>query len=263
MSSSGEWNAEDEERERRSAAAAAYRTYGRISWFRRFINLFYTSSPGNVMAGMLAGIVMFTGSSMLVRDTLKSHFIAREARDAQRTAERRALGDGAFAYALHGRTDFDLLVLSKELTWALGSTSVVTRAGTPMSTGTFEETVLKRTLGPRLTAAGGLIAVGVASAEGDQTAEEARALARARQVAAWLGDVAPGKPAWTLNLGQYRKACETCETAETSWQRPIIIIAVKNAAVQDLSGALAEALKNATNLPGLDSYTRFDLARVR
>lgn len=263
MSSTGEWSREDEEVERRRLAAGAYRAYGRVSWLRRLINLFYSSSPGNVVAGMLAGTVMFTGASMLARDTIKSQLNAREVREAQRTAERRALGDGAFAYALQGRTDFELLVLSKELTWALGSTSVVTRAGAPMTAGAFEETVLKRTLGPRLATAGGLIAVGVASAEGDQTAEEARALARARQVAAWLGDVAPAKPIWTLNLGQYRKVCETCETAETSWQRPIIVIAIKNAAVPDLSGALAEALKNATNLPGLDSYTRFDLARVR
>ena len=73
-----------------------------------------------------------------------------------------------------------------------------------------------------------MITVGTASQEGIAAEEVARAERRAKQAATLIsGAVDATTPIWTLNLGQYRDPCTNCETGGTSWQRPFIVIAVK------------------------------------
>ena len=75
-----------------------------------------------------------------------------------------------------------------------------------------------------------LIAVGLASVEGNIEAEIQRGGLRANRIAEWVrGAVDPSIPMSTLNLGRYLEPCSDCETADTSWQRPFIVIAVKQA----------------------------------
>ncbi len=71
-------------------------------------------------------------------------------------------------------------------------------------------------------------------------------------------------PVWTLNLGQYTDPCDTCDTAETNWQRPFLVIAVRRAAWGvNLGEALADALSSASNLPSTDRYSTYALTRYR
>ena len=67
---------------------------------------------------------------------------------------------------------------------------------------------------------------------------------------------------WTLNLGRYVDLCVECEDADTSWQRPFIVIAVRKA--EDgahISEALANAMSNTINLPSPDRYSTFAFAK--
>ena len=86
-----------------------------------------------------------------------------------------------------------------------------------------------------------LVLVGTASREGEVVAQVGVALARARQLAQWIGEKTnyPGRLA-LMNLGQFvARDCPRCAEADTRWQRPIIIIGV----VPKLTDAdLAEAI---------------------
>jgi hypothetical protein len=67
---------------------------------------------------------------------------------------------------------------------------------------------------------------------------------------------------WTLNLGRYLEPCVECEDADTSWQRPFIVIAVRrtdNGA--NISEALADAMSDTQNLPSPSRYSAFAFAK--
>ena len=86
---------------------------------------------------------------------------------------------------------------------------------------------------------------------------------RANRIAAWVkAAVDPSIPMSTLNLGRYLEPCSDCETGDTSWQRPFIVIAVKQA---DSGTNIGEALQNAMsgkeNLPSPSRYSTFALAQ--
>ena len=112
---------------------------------------------------------------------------------------------------------------------------------------------------------GQLVGVGVASEEGDSAAEEARAEARARQIAGWLTAAGPATvPVWSLNLGQYQGVCTGCDRSVTDWQRPIIIVGLVAAdSGVSLGQALADALRDRSNLPDPSAYSKFALIRER
>ena len=93
----------------------------------------------------------------------------------------------------------------------------------------------------------------------------ARAERRAKQAATLIaGAVDTATPIWTLNLGQYRDPCANCETGGTSWQRPFIVIAVKETEPgTDVGEALADAMTGKEKLPSPSSYSVFALNRFR
>ena len=64
-----------------------------------------------------------------------------------------------------------------------------------------------------------------------------------------------------LNLGQHQQRCDSCETSNTSWQRPFMIIGVRD---KERGVILREALRDAfsgkSNLPSPENYSAFTLA---
>jgi hypothetical protein len=161
------------------------------------------------------------------------------------------------------RALFDVVVLTKNYGWVLGSASELERDGTKLNARDIEDEVLAPQLRQGLGNAIELIAVGVASQEGELQREIQRGGLRAARIAQWVrGAMGERVPMWTLNLGRYLEPCTECEDAETSWQRPFIVIAVRDT---DNGVNLTEALRNAMsdkeNLPSPDRYSTFALTK--
>lgn len=158
---------------------------------------------------------------------------------------------------------FDVVVLTKNYGWVRGSTTELERGETRLSASDIEREVLTPQLREGLGSARELIAVGLASQEGDVERETQRAGLRAARVAEWVRSaVDRSMPMSTLNLGRYLDVCADCETGETSWQRPFIVIAVRSAdAGTDIGEALAVAMSDKTNLPSPSRYSAFALSK--
>jgi hypothetical protein len=188
-----------------------------------------------------------------------------------RTVETRQLDQTSLVYPLEGRDAagrrvlFDLVVLSRDLAWARGSDRELTLGGQSLP----EAETARRIFGAELTAALGaakeVIAVGLASIEGSEAAEADRAARRAATAAGWVEKVVPAAvPITALNLGQFRAECSAKIAGDTGWQRPLMVIAVKERQGQaDVKEALADALTGKTNLPSPACYTRYDMQGVR
>jgi hypothetical protein len=112
-----------------------------------------------------------------------------------------------------------------------------------------------------------VMAIGLASQEGQVEEETARAADRAKNAATWLANAVPAETGiWMLNLGQFKKTgCPAqTETTDTSWQRPVILVGVKSQDEgTDLAQAFASAISGKSNLPSRECYTAFDLSRFR
>lgn len=161
------------------------------------------------------------------------------------------------------RALFDVVVLTKNYGWVLGSTSELERGDQKLNARDIEDEVLAPQLREGLGSARELIAVGVASQEGELDREIQRGGLRAARIASWVrGALGEKIPMWTLNLGRYLDPCTDCEDAETSWQRPFVVIAVRQT---DDGVNIAEALRNAMsdkeNLPSPDRYSTFAMAK--
>ncbi len=254
---------DDKNRKRRRAVIAGYRWWDRFGWLR------WLFSRGGENAGMLfAATVIGSTAAWTVGDTVDSRWRGKFLRPVV-NAER--LSPSTQAYVLEGtdsqgrRADFDLIVANKDFTWERGSTERLTREGALMSRGDIDKVLLDELVRARLKQAKQLIAVGTASQEGDPQAEVFRAAKRAEKIAEWIVPLAEKEtPIWTLNLGQYKEPCETCDTAATNWQRPFLLIAVRRAAWGvDLGEALNDALSSASNLPATDRYSAYALSRYR
>ncbi len=168
--------------------------------------------------------------------------------------------------AAQKRAAFDVAVLPTDLTWARKSSTVVTQGDQPIPEQDTADRVFTPELRSGLDRSGQVIAVGLASQEGQVQEEAERARQRALTAAGWLTKaVPPEKGIWTLNLGQFKGACKAAEGANgTSWQRPLIIVGIRE---QDEGVNLTEAFDNAisgkSNLPSRDCYTNFDLVKFR
>lgn len=256
-------DASSEQHDSRRGAVAAYRWWDRVGWMR------WLFDRGGEMAGRLfaAGVIATVGGWTavdMIDARARGKFLLPTI-----TAER--LSPSTHAYVIQGadqngrRADFDLIVADKEFTWEHGSTERLMRANTPMTKADIEHTIFDSLVRARLQGAKQLIAVGTASEEGDSSKETYRAGKRAEQTASWLASVT-GKdvPLYTLNLGQYRQPCEACNTAQTDWQRPFLVIAVQRTAFgTDIGEALADALSATSNLPAPERYSAYALARFR
>jgi hypothetical protein len=161
------------------------------------------------------------------------------------------------------RALFDVVVLTKNYGWVRGSTTELEKNDQRLSAAQIQDEVLAPQLREGLGSARGLIAVGLASQEGEIEREEQRGGLRATRTAQWIQEALGERiPMWTLNLGRYLEPCVECEDADTSWQRPFIVIAVRQADEgTHISEALADAMSNTVNLPSPERYSTFALAK--
>lgn len=179
--------------------------------------------------------------------------------------------ENAFVFRVDGKDSsnkgaaFDFIILTEAYTWVKGSSDQVVSNGQPVP----NEEVAQRVINPQLRAslekATDMIAVGVASSEGDRGQEEARADRRSQTVVNWLATLGnQNAGVWRINLGQYNKSCESQRDADTSFQRPLIMVGVRSRDEgTNLQEALASAISGKSNLPSRECYSRFDLAKVR
>jgi hypothetical protein len=163
------------------------------------------------------------------------------------------------------RAVFDIVVLTKNYGWVRGSTTELARDDRVLSPAEIQAEVLAPQLRQGLGSALGLIAVGLASQEGDVAREEQRGGMRAIRTAQWIRDALGERiPMWTLNLGRYVDPCADCEDTDTSWQRPFIVIAVRQADENaHISEALADAMSGAINLPSPARYSAFAFTKFQ
>jgi hypothetical protein len=159
-----------------------------------------------------------------------------------------------------GRTAlFDVVVLTKDFGWVRGSSSELERNGRRLEARDIQRELIAPTVRDGLSDARSLIAVGLASQEGELDREIQRGGERAQRIAGWVRQAIERRvPMWTLNLGRYSDVCQECETADTSWQRPFIVIAVRQADDgTNIREALHMALSDTSNLPSPSRYSTF------
>jgi hypothetical protein len=180
--------------------------------------------------------------------------------------------DNAFVFRIDGKDQqgrkaaFDFIVLGDEYTWVKSSTAELVSKDEKVVP---DAEVASRVFAPRiresLSRTTDLIAVGLASQEGERAQEEERAKARSETVAGWMQALNnPGIPLWVLTLGQYNRACKSQEDADTSFERPLILVGVRSKDNgTNLQEALADAISGHDNLPSRECYSRFDMTKVR
>ena len=257
-------NAANADRSRRSVITDGERAYARGGWFDWLYRLFGAQYEATI--GALALLFALTVAGFVIKDALISTTKDKSGLRrvvAQRWNERTLVFpiDGTDKSGHHAL--FDVVVLTKTYGWVKGSTSELERGDTKLSAEAIENEVLAPQLRKGLGSARELIAVGLASQEGELDREVQRGGLRASRIAEWVsGAVDHSIPMSTLNLGRYLDPCNDCEDADTSWQRPFIVMAVRQAdAGTNIGEALSAAMSDKENLPSPSRYSTFALAR--
>lgn len=256
---------EDDIRDRdRGLFARGERANNRAGWFDALRRLF--GARKEVLIGILA--VLFTASvgGLIIRDAI---IATSKDKSGLRHIIANKWNDRTLAFPIDGNDSagrnalFDVVVLTKDYGWVKGSTTELERDDTLLTAEDIESEVLAPQLRKGLGSAQELIAVGLASQEGQTDAEIQRGGLRAQRIAQWVRSaVGQSIPISTLNLGQYSDLCSDCETDNTSWQRPFIVIAVRRADPGTHIGeALRAALSDKENLPSPDRYSTFAIAK--
>lgn len=243
----------------------AWRLYSWGSRARWISTLFATRGD---VAATLGALGLIGG---VAATTVIEAVTPRGADPVRTTATTQRIDGHATLYDIEGRDEagrrgaFELVVLDKTFDWKRGSTTELVKDGKVLSAAEIASDVLSPEVRRRLANAREVIVIGTASQEGDIAAETHRAGLRARQAAEWIAPaVPPSITVFTLNLGQYRNPCADCETGDTSWQRPFIVIAVRDRDPGvDTGQALAAAMTGKANLPSLSAYSTFGLTRHR
>lgn len=265
----------DEERRRklRGWLRRGYRIYDKGSGWHDWINWLVSLFKTKVAMAVSVAAVGTAGTVgvVAIRDTVETYKSpAIETAAIQPAPEVRQTRNST-VFAIEGKDKagrhgaFDVVVLNKSFLWVRGSAEDLEKDGKTIPRADLSAAVLDDEVRGALSDAKEVITVGTASQEGSATEEVARAERRARQAAALVSDaVSAETPIWTLNLGQYRDPCKDCETGGTSWQRPFIVIAVKETDPgTDVGEALADAMSGKEKLPSPKSYSVFALTRFR
>lgn len=233
----------------------------RGGWLSRFFG-----SAFDIIVGALALLFVIGVAGFVAKDALDGF---SKDKSGLRTVSATRWNDRTLVFSIEGAdrngraADFDVVVLTKAYGWVRGSTTELERGETRLSADDVDREVLTAQLREGLSSARELIAVGLASQEGEVERETQRAGLRAARIAEWVrGAVGGSIPLWTLNLGRYADVCAECENEDTSWQRPFIVVAVKRADPGvDLGEALAVAMSGKSNLPSPQRYSAFALAK--
>jgi hypothetical protein len=266
---------QEEERRRRGPLSWLWRGYraydkgagwwDRISWF---LGLFKTNA-GVAMLVATTGAAATYGAIEIRERVIANRAPAETAAIAPEPEVRQTRNSTVFA--IEGkdkagrRGTFDVVVLNKSFLWVRGSAEDLEKDGAVIPRADVAAAVLDDEVKGALADAKEVITVGTASQEGIAADEVARAERRAKQAATLIsGAVDSATPIWTLNLGQYRDPCTNCETGGTSWQRPFIVIAVKQTDPgTNVGEALTDAMSGKEKLPSPSSYSVFALTRFR
>jgi hypothetical protein len=238
--------------------------WDRLSWF---LGLFKTNA-GVAMLVASTGAAATYGAVEIHKRVIEPLKVETAAVNPQ--AEVRQTRNST-VFAIEGkdkagrRAAFDVVVLNKSFLWVRGSAEDLEKDGVVIPRDQVAAAVLDDEVKNALADAKEVITVGTASQEGNAADEVARAERRAKQAATLVsGAVTANIPIWTLNLGQYRDPCTNCETGGTSWQRPFIVIAVKEADPDtNIGEALADAMSGKEKLPSPASYSAFALTQFR
>ncbi len=266
--------AQEDERERRGVLGWLWRGYrlydkgagwwDRVAWF---LGLFKTNAGVAVLIASTGAAGTYT--AIEIRRNFIEPMKVETAAIAPEAEVRQTRNSTVFA--IEGkdkagrRASFDVVVLNKSFLWVRGSAEDLEKDGTPIPRQELAAAVLDEEVRGALTDAKEVITVGTASQEGNAAEEVARAERRAKQAAGLVSTaVGADVPIYTLNLGQYRDPCANCETGGTSWQRPFIVIAVKESEPgTDIGEALSDAMSGKEKLPSPNSYSAFALTRFR
>lgn len=254
----------------------AYRNYkrfdtwkGRYDWFEWLMNVFKTHTVTSVAVTSGTAAVTVAAAVVVASPDLRRDYLPFLS--GTETVQTESWGSSVI-YPIAGNDEegrhaaFDVAVLPPDLTWSRRSDSDLDQAGTQISNADVPNRVFTPELREGLSRSGALIAVGLASQEGEQQAETARALRRGTTAAAWLAAISGAdKPIWVLNLGQFTGNCEAVsDRADTSWQRPLIVVGIRSQEPQtEIDEAFADAISGKSNLPSRECYTSFDLTRFR
>ena len=234
---------------------------GRSSGIRRFFGGWV-----DTVIGIAALIFVGTVAGFVINDAILSD---SKDKTGLKTVTVQKWNDRTLVFPIDGTDSagraalFDVVVLTRDYGWVRGSTTELERGERRLTAEDIENDVLAPQLRQGLSSARELIAVGLASQEGEIEREVQRGGLRAARIAQWVrGAVGADIPMWTLNLGRYSEPCADCETADTSWQRPFIVIAVrKSDPGTNIGEALNSAMSEKTNLPSPSRYSNFALSK--
>lgn len=269
---------DEQSRERRDGGTlwSLYKWWDRVTgwsdWYSWFEGLLAAKSGPAILLVTTAAVTTLTAGlvqtiSVALNWEPAVKVIARPI--IERIAERRTRS--TLIYAIEGRDKwgrqglFDVVVARKNFLWVRGSSSRLEKDGIILSGDEIVRDVFDRDVRGGLRTALEVVAVGMASQEGDPRKEIRRAGRRAKRTAELVQRVVSrDMPVSTLNLGQFRASCEHCEAPQTNWQRPFVVIAVRELDHgTNLTEALGDALTSQAKLPPPDSYTTFRLERIR
>lgn len=242
---------------------AAYRWSDRFQWltslFKTPAEIGFATTSAAVVGGVTAMTVADAVETRMNRDV--APIVVESSRQTANSTVFEIVGfDKAGRKGL-----FDVVVLNKEFMWVHASAEELERKGERIPAAAAATTILDADVRGALAEARDIIAVGTASQEGQAATELERARKRALKAAEIAKTPAlETVPVWGLTLGQYRDPCDACETKGTSWQRPFIVIAVKDLeAGANMGEALADAMTGKDNIPAPASYSAFELTKIR
>lgn len=275
--SNGTPDNEDEKKKRRGGLWAWWRRYD--SWSGRWDWLSWLF--GGSKAGT-AALLATTGVAVTAAGLVAYNYVKPEPPPAKLAAVapdpveplvtvKSQESDTSILFPIEGRDKagrlgkFDVVVLTKKFGWVRKSTDQLVREGTVLAGTDVLAQIFDDQVRASFEKSTAVIAAGVASQEGDPKVETERANQRAKKSAEWLLPVVtPALPIWTLNLGQYKQPCKDCATSGTDWQRPLIVVAVRELEPNaDMGEALADALRGKSNLPSPESYSAYVLTKFR
>jgi hypothetical protein len=245
-------------------ARQAYRLWSWLDRIARFLTSKAGVATGTAIGGVgLAGTVAVTASGVLDNPTSPP---PPPTRQPVEIATRR-LDSTSLVFPVTGfdaasrRVLFDIVVLSKDLAWTRGSERELSYQGSPLEPAEVVPRIFGAELKAAMATSREVIAVGVASIEGAEATEAERAGRRAETAVRWVERIVPPTVALaTLNLGQFRAECTAKVAGDTAWQRPLMVISVRDREPGAHVGeALTDALTGKANLPSPACYTRFEM----
>lgn len=262
-----------EKKKRIRRAWGIYKWFDRITGWRDWYNWiasFLETKAGAAVA--LGSTAVLTTTAVVVHNTVADPYAEPYVQtEIAPLADPMRQTKGTLIFAIEGhdkagrRATFDVVVARKQFLWVRGSAEDLEKDGRKIAGDELTREVLDQEVIDGLANAHEIIAVGTASQEGDPAAEKARAGRRAARTAELVtAAIANDTPISSLNLGQYREAGAKKAAAATDWQRPFMIIAVKELEEGTvISEALADAMSGKEKLPSPASYSVFDLQKIR